>query len=243
MASPPGFDSARVGGKFMKIGVGVLVKTGDRPDYFFNQRYSIADTGKWTVTLGENTVTYQQSLALGAYAYRYTKRLSIEGTSLVIHHELTNTGTAALATVNYSHNFFIIDGDTAGPSYCVEFGAKPAPVDWQVKGIAANGAKLDSNVLTFTRTFVGGSLPIDFPKPIEGMQQHLASVYNLRTGAVATLGSDVLPVEFRFWSANPVCPEPFIRMDLKPGQTGAWATRITFSEIKPATPKAAPKKK
>ena len=55
------------------------------------------------------------------YAYTYRKTLRLSGESLIIEHELKNTGSKPIATTVYDHNFFTLDGKTTGPDNVVRF--------------------------------------------------------------------------------------------------------------------------
>ena len=51
-----GFDEAKVGGTFIKIGVGVLRKDSDTYDAF--KQYELVDGGKWTVNTRPDSVEF-----------------------------------------------------------------------------------------------------------------------------------------------------------------------------------------
>src|SRR5258708_37872947 len=46
---PIGFDEAKPGGHFLKIGIGILSRTSDSA-YYFATTYPIVNSGKWKVT-------------------------------------------------------------------------------------------------------------------------------------------------------------------------------------------------
>src|SRR5882724_12890556 len=69
-----GFDEAKAGGTFIKIGVGVLRKPDDgKYDPFY--LYAIQDGGKWTVTRRPDSIEFKHVLAdpSSGYAYEYRK--------------------------------------------------------------------------------------------------------------------------------------------------------------------------
>ena len=59
------------------------------------------------------------------YAYAYRKALRLDGDSLILEHELANTGTKPIATSVYNHNFFMLDRKTTGPDIVVRFPFAP----------------------------------------------------------------------------------------------------------------------
>ena len=89
-------------------------------------RYEIVDPGKWTTRTGKDRIEFVHELKDGAgYAYAYRKVLRLDGDTLVIEHELKNTGTKPIATSVYNHNFFTLDRKTTGPDNLVRFPFAP----------------------------------------------------------------------------------------------------------------------
>src|SRR4051794_24076414 len=111
---PLNYTAAPVGGTFVKIGVGELVKPAE-PKYRFAHNYTIAKPGTWAVTTGERFVEFRQELSHNSgYGYRYVKRVELAPGGFVIRRTLTNTGTRAIDTDHYGHNFLTVDGDPVG---------------------------------------------------------------------------------------------------------------------------------
>src|SRR4051812_35738633 len=89
---PLGYAAAVVGGTFVKIGVGELVKPAE-PKYPFSRDYTIAKPGTWQVTKGKEFVEFRQELShASGYGYRYTKRVELAPHGFVIRRTLANTG-------------------------------------------------------------------------------------------------------------------------------------------------------
>ena len=90
-----GFDQAKAGGTFIKIGVGVLRKPDDQ-EYSPYRLYPIVDSGKWTVHKKADSVEFIQEISdpASGYGYRYTKtvRLSNGKPEMILEHKLENTG-------------------------------------------------------------------------------------------------------------------------------------------------------
>src|SRR4029077_10357039 len=74
-----GYDEAKVGETWVKIGVGVLKKPVE-PKYSFQTAYEIVDNGKWTSRTGPDWVESTQELndpkSGYGYVYRKTVRLA-----------------------------------------------------------------------------------------------------------------------------------------------------------------------
>ena len=119
-----GYAEAPVGGTFIKIGVGVL-KKAQEPRYDHSSAYEIVDAGKWMVKTAKEAVELTHDLRdpSTGYAYSYTKvvRLAPGRPEMTIAHRLRNTGTKAIATNVYNHNFVVLDRQPIGPDFVVKF--------------------------------------------------------------------------------------------------------------------------
>ena len=127
-----GYDDEKPGDAFLKPGVGMLQRVSDKP-YSFGTLYPILNGGTWSIPRQTGkSITFQQVLnGSDGYAYVYTKTLSLDGPSsgLTLEHTLKNTGTRAIDTKVYDHDFFVFDGQPAGPGMVVRFKFEPKPVD------------------------------------------------------------------------------------------------------------------
>jgi hypothetical protein len=122
-----GYEEAKPGESFVKIGVGALRKP-EEPAFRQFATYDITDSGKWTVNKGSDFVefTHELSDTLGyAYVYKKTVRLAPGKPEMVLEHKLRNTGKKPITTSVYEHNFYMLDHQPAGPEYTVRF---PFPV-------------------------------------------------------------------------------------------------------------------
>jgi len=130
-----GYDEAKPGGLFVKIGVGLLKKIDDQK-YSQFRTYPLVNSGTRVVTPERDHVTFQHDLRSEGYSYEYRKtlRLPFHKPELVIEHSLKNTGSKVIETDVYNHDFYMIDNQPAGPSYRVAFttpisGFSDKPVD------------------------------------------------------------------------------------------------------------------
>ena len=99
-----GYDEAPVGGRFIRIGVGVCEKPSEE-NYRWSHTYKVVDPGEWSIDKGKNWIEFTHVLDEGGgYAYRYTKRLTLpEGApELVISHQLKNTGAQSGSRPEYT---------------------------------------------------------------------------------------------------------------------------------------------
>jgi hypothetical protein len=127
-----GYDEAKPGDPFVKIGVGVLRKLTNDP-YKFVTPYPLIDSGKQTVTIKQRSIVFTQELhGPNGVAYLYTKKtleLDTHKPVMYLRHTLKNIGTATIDTEVFDHNFFVIDGHPTDPDMVVHFPFDPKPAD------------------------------------------------------------------------------------------------------------------
>jgi hypothetical protein len=120
--APFGWDEAKPGGSFVKIGVGALRRPGEGK-YDNYRLYEIIDSGKRTIKRDRESIEFTQDLAdaSSGYAYIYPKTLRLmEGKpEMVMEHSLKNTGRRSIRTSVYNHNFLVLDGQPPGPGFVI----------------------------------------------------------------------------------------------------------------------------
>ncbi|MDX9754575.1 MAG: hypothetical protein RBU29_11465 [bacterium] len=225
MHSPLGYAEAKPGESFVKMGVGELIKAASEP-YHFASPYTLAQPLAWTVTQGTDWIEFQQSLPdFKGWGYDYTKQIELSADAPVmrVHHTLKNTGHVNLDTDYYCHNFTIIDEDPIGPDYQLEF---PFVVTTSndMKGYAeARGTQIH-----FVQT-----IPDSFHTLLQGWEEASSPneimIKNTKRGVALRIRGDRAPHQFALWTtALATCPEPFIPIFLKPGETMTWQDEYTF---------------
>ena len=137
-----GYEEAKAGEPFLKIGVGKLVKGSCAAcnftdesvgGYKFNSPYAFSEEPVWTVikdrpyhlvleheaTLGgddEGQGSHHHHHCGPKYGYRLKKSMRVEGRVLSVTSTLANLGQDRFATPWYSHHFFTCDGIGIGPA-------------------------------------------------------------------------------------------------------------------------------
>src|SRR5207253_7585882 len=119
---PVGYDEAKAGEGFLKIGIGMVLKPQE-PKYFFANPYRIINPGSWKVKKKSDQVEFVQKLEDKEYAYEYKKTVQLTRgkPQMVLSHTLKNTGTRVIETNVYDHNFFVIDKQPIGQGFVVKF--------------------------------------------------------------------------------------------------------------------------
>lgn len=222
-----GFDEAKAGATFIKIGVGVLRKPDDAP-YDIFRVYDIVDGGKWTVKKQADSVEFTQELsdpATGyAYVYRKTVSLTKGKAQMVLDHSLRNTGKKIIQSSVYDHNFLYLDRQPPSPDFEVTL-----PFAIQADHPPQKGfAELRSNRVVFLKTLAGEDV-VEFA--IQGFSNEAKDydirVENHKVGAGVRITGD-RPLSRAFlWSIRaPLSVEPFIDMKIAPGEEFTW--RINY---------------
>ncbi len=226
-----GYDEAKPGGTFIRIGIGVLRKP-DEPKFEGFKYYEIADPGKWKVKKGKDWISFTHDLKDGGgYAYRYTKtmRLAPDKPVLTIEHTLRNKGTKRIQTSQYNHNFFVIDGQPTGPETRVKVPFELRPV----RAFADSTAEARGNEIVYTKElgendrvfgeFAGfGKTASDYDIRME----------NRKARAGVHITGDVPLARLVYWSIRTVfSAEPYVDFDIAPGAESKWTYRYEFYDL------------
>lgn len=228
--TPIGFDAASPGEKFLKIGVGILIRPDERP-YRFAATYEVADYGVWSYNIFHNRVEFEHTLIdddLG-HSYKYQKivRLTDNKPELVLEHRLINNGPNTIETSVYNHNFFVIDNEPTGPGIRTLF---PYPISAEGRGfgtlVEAVGneiryiRELEGREQVYSAGVVGfGNTADDYDIRIE----------NIKTGAGVRITGDRPMEKLVYWaSATTYCPEPYIKLSVEPGREARWRNVYEF---------------
>lgn len=225
---PPGYETARPGEPFLKIGVGMLQKESDEP-YSFRHPYPLIEPGTWSVRSGPDWVEFVHELPeVAGWAYRYTKRISlVPGTAgMRIERHLENRGLHPIETTHYGHHFLLFDKQPVGPGYRVILpdGIRHDTGDFKSFSRLYNGvvewtAPMRGDDVLFTTFEVDG-------KPRPGYR---LTVHNEATGtAVDISGTPGICRLHLFARSVMLCPEPFVVLSIAPGETFSWQTHYAF---------------
>ena len=225
-----GYDDAKPGGTFIKIGVGVL-RRPDAQNYNPYRLYDIVDAGHWTVRRGPASIEFTQELRdpASGYAYRYTKtvRLVPNKPEMMLEHELQNTGRRAIETNVYDHNFLVLDGATTGPDFQIT-----VPYKLAAKAEDHTDARffeVAESTFRYLRPLTGrDTVAADFSGFGKAPSDYRITIENKAAGAGMTIAGDRPLASEHLWSIRSVIAvEPFIEMNIEPGKAFRW--RYTYS--------------
>ena len=227
--NPVGYEDASIGGEFLKIGVGTLVKNNDK-NYTFAERYTIKNAGEWTVKTAKNQVEFVHKLTNAAgygYLYRKTVRLTKGKPELILEHSLTNTGQKTIETQVYNHNFFMIDNELTGPNIKTSF---PFEVSAEGRNFGAV-AKAENKAIVYLKTIETGENV--YSEGLKGFgnkaKDYDIFIQNIKSGASVRITSDRPLERLVYWACRSTsCPEPYVKVSVKPQEEARWTIKYAF---------------
>ena len=227
---PAGYDEAGDGGRFLKIGVGIM--TRDAAAYDFVHAYPVVNEGARSETHTKTSVrmTHKITDKDSGFGYSYVKtvRLVPGKAEMVVEHVLTNTGTKPINTTVYCHNFLTLS--TGDENVTIT-----APFDIHAdKPFAPGTAAVEGKTIRYLRAIPEGEA---VTSPISGFGDKVSdydfTVQNTATGFGQRIRADQPLARINFWSIRTnVSWEPYITIAVKPGQTQRWT--YTYDYFGPA---------
>ena len=222
-----GFDNAKVGGTFVKIGVGVLRRPDDAK-YDPYRLYEIVDGGKWIVDKHPDSIEFIQELADPStgfgYIYRKTVSIAPDRPRMLLAHSLRNTGKRPIHSSVYNHNFLYLDRRAPGPEVTLTFPftiRTAAAPDRTVVEISGHEIRFAKTLAGQDRAYLNilgfGAEAKDYDIRVE----------NQGVGAGVRITADRPLARLSLWAIRaPVSIEPFIDMTIEPGAEFTWT--ITY---------------
>lgn len=246
-----GYDDARPGDTFPKLGVGLLVR--DEKPYQFFKTYQLAKKFPIRVDAKSDQVVFiVDPLEVRGYAIKTTKTISVIGRSLYINYHLENIGQKPVVTNEYCHNFVAVNNHPVGPGYSLEFPFKPRfEESWrQFKPVMPGWMKLLPGSLT-DRMLANRFKKMEEIIQIEGMRMKLREIprspfyarflgfegtdrpqwqlIHTQSGVGLREIDNFNPVRLAVWgTSHVISAEVFIGINLQPGQAVQWVRRYEF---------------
>ncbi|THV57784.1 hypothetical protein EZV76_14420 [Flagellimonas alvinocaridis] len=233
-----GFEQAKAGEVFLKIGVGLL-KKDDGKSHSFSKTYDIIDYGKRKVKVRTNAVTFHHEITSEGYSYNYEKKVKLikDKPQLVLQHRFKNTGKLPIESLVNNHNFFVMDGIPIGPGYSVIFPFTLTDKDGVPYASSAEKtglkdyAKIEGNKVVFTKELIDDFAQI---RPAFGYDYNDPKDYDIRlenreAGIGVRITCDQPISSLAVWSApQTICPQPYINVKVAPGEVFTWTITYTF---------------
>jgi hypothetical protein len=221
--SPLGYAAAPVGGGFVQVGVGVLVRP-DTARYNSFRYYAIRDAGRWTVHASRRAVVFRQRVRDSLYSFDYTKRVVLmKGRpELVLVHVLKNTGRRYIESDVFNHNFFRVDSGATGPGSVLKF-RFPLSAEQQ-----RGPAEIRGDSIVLLRALENRENVYGIAHGYSDRAAH----YDIRLETPATgihIWADQPLSKLAYWASPTIlCPEPFIHIRVAPGETFRWTIHYEF---------------
>ena len=218
-----GFDAAKAGETFIKVGVGVLRKPAEPIRGF--PTLEIVDGGKWSTRVRRDAVDFMHEVSdpASGYGYRYIKTVALTPgkQQLTLSQRIESTGIHPIDTEMYDHNFFVLDGEPSGPNVEVRF-----PFKLEAFNVRGDAVKVGADRLNYLR-------PIETPVRMQlkgfgtSPSDYDIQVENRVTGAGVRVTADRPLSDLVFWtSPRTTCPEAYIHVHADRGKPMEW--RITY---------------
>lgn len=222
---PPGFADAKKGEGFIKIGVGILEKNRDQWAFYLPQK--LLQPAKTTVKWGKSVADFQQVCnGVNGYAYRLTAKVKAVGKTLSVAWTLKNIGTKPFQTHNYVHNFFRMSDRNVGPDYVLSF-----PYDYKATGLGKEQKQVKRDLLFLKEIPKHVNIVVKAPKGYKGKNTVIAR--HTKTGQAIHCETSIPGTRTAVHASKTyLCPEQFIRLELKPGESKSWTRSYTFEKTK-----------
>jgi len=218
--SPAGYDETGDGGRFLKIGVGIMKR--DSRAYDFVHAYPVVDEGTRSESHTGDSVrlTHKITDKESGFGYSYVKtvRLVPGKAQMTIEHVLTNTGKKDIVSEVYCHNFLTLSPGDENVAITAPFDIKAG------RPFAPGAAAVEGRTLRYLRAVKEGE---SVTAPISGFSDKVSdydfTVRNTASGFGERIRADQPLARINFWSIRTnVSWEPYIAIALKPGQTKRW---------------------
>lgn len=226
-----GYDDCKIGEWFPKIGTGWL-KKDDKPYFFYND-YELEPLTFEDGPDGSNAFSFFcDSGERNGYAYRYTKRIGLNGSGFTTRYTLENCGEKTIETDEYVHNFLCIGGKRMGPGYELEFPWEIESVDIIEENdpdgvLVRSGNRVYFSGLPRSQFYLGG---LSEGKTVT---DGLAASWKLsRSGFFIAAKGNFTPAGVHTWGwKHVISPEVFFAFSVKPGETISWERTYTMGTV------------
>jgi hypothetical protein len=145
---------------------------------------------------------------------------------MVLEHSLRNTGTRAIRTNVYNHNFLVLDGQPPGPGlvitvpYRIQTGRRPNKELAEIRG----------NQIVYVKTLANQDV---VTTPLRGFgdssKDNAIRIENHRLGAGMTITGDRPLSSASLWSIRAVVAmEPFVSVAIEAAKEFTWKSTYSY---------------
>jgi hypothetical protein len=227
---PVGYSQANPGERFLKNGVGSLLKEDQKP-YMFLYNYK-NDPLEYEVVLCDvtNLEFKTKSPLVAGIQTQFSKKVSISENQLIIDYFLKNIGEKSFKTEEYCHNFLAIDQHGVSADYLLKFDFELRPE------LFSEFLNPEGLMILTTDSISWKHKPLYdfFIAALGGAQQRKASwtLTNRREKVGISEHTDFESLRINLWgNGHVISPELFHLISLAPGKETKWQRVYTFFEI------------
>ena len=158
------------------------------------------------------------------FAYFEMREIKLDGSEIIEKVTFTNNGEKEIHTQEFCHNFLSLAGEEISPNYILE-----VPVADVSEGFQSNAMVYRDGCFTFSR-YPDKACYFDDKSNTKSCSDY-AWIMRTKTGKAFCYGKiDFTPVRVSVWSDYyTLCPETFVAIDLKPGESTSWQRTWGFS--------------
>jgi hypothetical protein len=221
-----GFEGASRGGRFLKIGVGILERDNDIYDRFHT--YPILNEGRRTTRATASSIRFTQDVSgdLSGYGYSHTKTVTmVPGKSqMTIVVRLKNTGSKPIDTTVYNHHFTTLSPGNEAIELTAPFkltNVRPMPSDV---------IKFEGPRMTYLRAITGQEqVASDLTGFGASASDNDFRITNTKTGFGVRLRADLPVARLLWWSVpSTLSLEPYMEIKLQPGEEKRWTHTLDY---------------
>ncbi len=171
----------------------------------------------WTIEPSADQLVFQTAQTVAGWSYELERTIRLRDRSLISVSQLTNRGAAPLVLEWFAHPFFALRDGRATVTLPAGTTLPDNP-----------GYALTGRELTFRRPFAG-----EFDGHLDHLglppEQPLDAVVSYPSGDYVKFSTDFAPFKCVIWAnGNTLSLEPFLRLDLAPGETRRWSLTYDF---------------
>lgn len=222
-----GFEEAKIGEWFHKIGIGLLKK--NESEYFFHKEHEIKPAIFTVITKPESLIITCESKLVQGFSYFLTKEIKLTKSGFIISYRLKNTGEKDIQTDEYVHNFISINGELIDNRYVLRYPFKLNPTEFGEFVDPEKILEIGQDQITF----------IENPSE-QFFISHLAGKENVNAfweiihlehsiGIRERVSFNTQKVNLWGWK-HVISPELFHHIHLKPSQSAKWDRVYDFFE-------------
>ena len=221
-----GFDATGPGGRFLKIGVGILKRDNDKYDRFHT--YPILNEGRRTTKATGNSIRFTQDISGDAsgYGYSYTKTVTmVPGKAqMLIEDRLKNTGSKPIDTTVYNHHFTTLSSGNEAIELTAPFNLT------NVRPMPSDVIKFEGPRMTYLRAIKGQEqVASDLTGYGNAAGDNDFRITNTKTGFGVRLRADQPIARLLWWSVpSTLSLEPYMAISLKPGEEKRWTHTLDY---------------